>query len=419
MNFISKLLTVSQTARSVVIINYRNYPRWTSRNPLKVVSSEELDEDHENKQSTSKQVEKPIEEAMKIKWRFQAEAAAKSQEQDVEVIEREVKIKEKKQKVTPKQKVNTTDMMETTFNDKGQLIYTKMKNNDPRVGQLLTTVKTKKSMTKRNLVLLEGKRLIRDALISGCTLKYLLFTRKVEVEYLKPNLPKCGAQMYKMPYKEMQMWSDLTTTPGIMGLFRTPSPENYISTDPLPITIFCDNIREPGNLGAIMRVAASAGCQKVLLSLGCVNIWDSKVIRSSAGSHFRAQIVTKKTIEDLRQELTAGNKILYIADNHMINTEDSKQENEDLEKLINAIPIIPYYSVNVKEANKEGKEIVLVIGGETHGIQADVYKLAQEFHGVRLNIPMSNGVESLNTGTALGIITFEFYRQFKTTSSLN
>lgn len=67
------------------------------------------------------------------------------------------------------------------------------------------------------MILLEGKRIINEALMKGCQLKYLVFSRQEEINYLVPNLPKYGAKIYKMPYKEMQMWSDLTTCPGIMG----------------------------------------------------------------------------------------------------------------------------------------------------------------------------------------------------------
>lgn len=66
-------------------------------------------------------------------------------------------------------------------------------------------------------MLLEGKRLIIDALTAGCKLEYLLFSRKQELEFLKPFLPKTGSKIYKMPYKEMTMWSNLTTSPGIIG----------------------------------------------------------------------------------------------------------------------------------------------------------------------------------------------------------
>lgn len=66
-------------------------------------------------------------------------------------------------------------------------------------------------------MLLEGKRLIKEALLAGCKLQYMLFSRKEDVEEVKDYLPKTGAKLYKMPYKEMQAWSELTTTPGVMG----------------------------------------------------------------------------------------------------------------------------------------------------------------------------------------------------------
>lgn len=81
----------------------------------------------------------------------------------------------------------------------------------------MVTVKSKKEKQKKDLVLLEGKRLIKEALTQNCKLKYLIFSRQNEIEYLKSDLPRSGCKIYKMPYKEIQMWSDLTTSPGIMG----------------------------------------------------------------------------------------------------------------------------------------------------------------------------------------------------------
>lgn len=58
-------------------------------------------------------------------------------------------------------------------------------------------------------------------------------------------------------------------------------------------------------------------------------------------------------------------------------------------------------------------DIALVIGGETTGISEEAYKFAQDVAGAKLHIPLSNNVESLNTGMALGILVFEIRRQLK------
>lgn len=71
------------------------------------------------------------------------------------------------------------------------------------------------------------------------------------------------------------------------------------------------------------------------------------------------------------------------------------------------IPMFPYVDVDYKMC----KHITLVIGGETEGISAESYKLATEYNGCRINIPLANDIESLNTGGALGVIAFEIRRQ--------
>lgn len=56
-----------------------------------------------------------------------------------------------------------------------------------------------------------------------------------------------------------------------IGIFKTPDVNNNIPVNnALPLTIICDNIREPGNLGSIMRVAAAVGCEKLILMKGMI-----------------------------------------------------------------------------------------------------------------------------------------------------
>lgn len=68
-----------------------------------------------------------------------------------------------------------------------------------------------------SMVLVESWRLIVDGLEAKCPLKYIVFSRKEDLSYVRPYLPKTGVKIYKIPYKEIEMWSSVETSPGIFG----------------------------------------------------------------------------------------------------------------------------------------------------------------------------------------------------------
>lgn len=67
-------------------------------------------------------------------------------------------------------------------------------------------------------MLVEGWRLIVDGLEANCVLKYVIFSRTQDLNNLRPFLPKTGVQFYKIPYSDIEMWSDVETSPGIFGM---------------------------------------------------------------------------------------------------------------------------------------------------------------------------------------------------------
>jgi len=81
---------------------------------------------------------------------------------------------------------------------------------------------------------------------------------------------------------------------------------------------------------------------------------------------------------------------------------------EIYKRRLSSIPVVPYFAVDYTSQSS----VVLVIGGETEGLSINAFRLARDRYGVRLNVPLSNNIESLNSGTALGIIVFEMKRQF-------
>jgi len=81
---------------------------------------------------------------------------------------------------------------------------------------------------------------------------------------------------------------------------------------------------------------------------------------------------------------------------------------EIYKRRLSSIPVVPYFAVDYTSQSS----VVLVIGGETEGLSINAFRLARDRYGVRLNVPLSNNIESLNSGTALGIVVFEMKRQF-------
>lgn len=66
-------------------------------------------------------------------------------------------------------------------------------------------------------MLVEGWRLIVEGIEAKCPLRYLIFSRLEDLNNIKPFLPKVGVKIFKIPYKEIELWSDVETSPGIFG----------------------------------------------------------------------------------------------------------------------------------------------------------------------------------------------------------
>lgn len=335
--------------------------------------------------------------------------------------------------------------------------YIALDADDKLISSLMIDVKTKKKREKNGQMLLEGSRLIEDAIRAGTVPKAIFFSRLSDV--LPLSLPQ-EVKLYKIPYRTIQLWSNLTTSPGIIGIFEIPDVDaKEPAENAIPLTIICDNVREPGNLGTIVRAAAAVGCEKLLLMKGCVDLWEPKVLRSAIGAHFRLPIFTSLSWDEI-PTLISNESAIFLADNNVAyendlrdctdNSESSpdiefdddciKQDNLDasndqiiedntinqlisqtkgykstaktkllVKKIISQLPVKPYFELNFTQ-----REIVLVIGGETEGVSLESCKLLRARNCTRVNIPLTNGIDSLNVGVAVGIVTFEMKRQFVT-----
>lgn len=162
------------------------------------------------------------------------------------------------------------------------------------LGKMLSS---KRERQESSLVVVEGTRIINDALRAGLKPDVLVFSRVKLLRGLNLDPEGTDYDCYHVPYNNIKLWSDLTTPTGIMAAFSKDRLRQALRQRPaagrttLGLSLVCDSVRSPDNLGAVIRAAAAAGARQVVLTRGCVEAWSPKVVRAAAGAHFQVPLV--------------------------------------------------------------------------------------------------------------------------------
>ncbi|XP_028276229.1 rRNA methyltransferase 3A, mitochondrial [Parambassis ranga] len=310
---------------------------------------------------------------------------------------------------------------------------------DKRLAKLVSVARSRTFREHQGKIVLEGRRLICDALDAGAKPQTVFFSTVDRLRELP--LDKLGrATLVKVKFEDIKMWSDLVAPQGVIAIFSRPDPSRLNFTHrghAVPLSLICDNIRDPGNLGTMLRCAAAAGCQNVLLTKGCVDVWEPKVLRAAMGAHFRLPIYPSLDWDDIRSNLPKP-VIVHVADsssvadtsgetdekaskagdygwvstrshNKNIHNEDydsdSDSEAEDKDSSHPRVDTKLYHDSWAQSPT------ALVIGGETHGLSLEAVQLAKKTDGHRLFIPIVPDVDSLNSAMAASILLFEGRKQ--------
>lgn len=277
--------------------------------------------------------------------------------------------------------------------------YTKLQRSDQTFQQLMLMVKSKKLRHVKHQLLLEGRRLIIDAIKCGMPLKYLIFSDIDQLKLVAKFAPK-DVTCYKVSQGDLTFWSTLTTCPGLMAIFERPVDMSHIwqQQNSLPIIVICDQIREPNNIGSIIRACASVPVEKVLLTKGCADHWDTKALRGGAGAQFVIPTMGPMSWESIYSVLPSSYRVL-VAENNVENVKRILGDTE-MDRFVS------YTNIPMNE------QFVVVIGGETEGVSNEAYELLKmDSNGCCVHIPLANGIDSLNTSTALAIVLFEIKKQ--------
>ncbi|UXI17046.1 1-phosphatidylinositol 4 5-bisphosphate phosphodiesterase-like [Sarcoptes scabiei] len=262
------------------------------------------------------------------------------------------------------------------------------------------------------LIILEGTRLINDAIKNQIRIKYLFFTSKSDLEQIygldsliknEKTANDDGTKLIKVLYKDLKIYSSLITPPGFLAIAELPDQSEIVAKyqhDGFPLILICDTLRDPGNLGTILRTSVAAGIRKVILTKGCVDAWNPKVLKSAAGAHFRLQIEMKVDWNEIHSKLPERFDV-YLA--------DSKT---NLDHHTNDIKSSIYHHKKFFDDTREKRAKILIIGNEAFGLSGQSYEFASKYNGERLRIPLYCDQESLNSAMASSIIIYEIRKQF-------
>jgi len=254
--------------------------------------------------------------------------------------------------------------------------------HNPKIKQVRSLLTRRKERQEAGAFVLEGIRLVEDAVQANWTPLLAVYSVPLAArgEQLLERMRHAGVQIEEAEASVMRSLSDTETPQGVLAVIpyrRLPLPEH------LDFLLIADSLRDPGNLGAILRTAAAAGVQAVLLPPQTVDAYSPKVVRSAMGAHFHLPILEMdwEDIRSLVKERPEGRAIQILA------AEANRGQ--------------AVWQVDLRQP------LALLVGSEAEGPSPQGLDLADQV----VHIPMPGPSESLNAAAAAAVLLFEVVRQ--------
>ena len=255
-------------------------------------------------------------------------------------------------------------------------MITSLKND--RVKYVRSLQNRRRVRQRERRFVFEGIRLVEETVRAGIPPAFVFYTEPVETNeqgrHLLASLREMNVSCYAVSEPVMAACSDTETPQGLLAVLPIP---NLSRPEHSTLTLILDRVRDPGNLGAILRTALAAGVEQVLLAPGTVDGSNPKVVRAAMGAHLRLPVAALKW--EAIAEAVAGCDVWIAAAG----------------------------GETVYTAVDWTRPVALIVGSEATGAGERAQALAQG----RVSIPMAAGVESLNTAMATAVILFEAVRQ--------
>lgn len=248
--------------------------------------------------------------------------------------------------------------------------------------KLVKSLHTKKYRDSLKQYIIEGYKLIEEAFeYQKSFFLVLLSETALKSEEGESLLKKCGEaniDVYITDSKLFTELSEMDTPQGALAvLYKQEQQLNMVLENQCFNIVILDEVRDPGNVGTIIRSADACGMSAVVLSKGCVDLYNGKTIRATMGSMFHIPVIADTDIIPLIEDLKAMDTSVLGA--------------------------VPYSTISCIDVEPQ-KRIAIVIGNEAKGLSTAVKAVTTQ----NITIPMPGKAESLNAGIAAAILMYEF-----------
>ncbi len=267
------------------------------------------------------------------------------------------------------------------FNKVGEKMFLNELSNK-RI-KFIKSLKNTSSRQKVHSFLVEGFKNVTEAVNSDYSVEFIVvsdkFLKAHQGNKLLRLIVEKSIKLYAVSHDFYTKLSDTVSPQGIMAVVKEKKSFNdfFIENG---LTLALDRIGDPGNMGTIIRTADAAGINGLILSKGCVDVFNPKVVRSTMGSVFHLPFLS---VDDLVKALNEFKKIGgTIVTTHL-----------------NAHTY--YYDIDYT------KSTIIVMGQEDDGVSEEIVDISD----VLVKIPMLGRAESLNVAIACGIILYEAVKQ--------
>ena len=249
----------------------------------------------------------------------------------------------------------------------------------------LKQLKTKKGRDESGLFIIEGEKFVQEIPGNWHVVQYVIASRFAA---------NCDISHYETRAKcaivRDSLFDSLADTVSPQGILAVCAQKNHDISDLLNrrhtiphFVLLGENLNDPGNIGALIRTAAAAGADGVILTTGSGDIYNPKVLRAAAGAVLRLPVLTNADLAQAISVLNSKNIPTYAA-------------HPRGEKSPYALDLRSHFC--------------LLVGNESHGISKTAASLAQAL----VTLPMANNTESLNASIAGSILMYEAVRQRQT-----